>query len=55
VQALKAFSRHFLTPYQPRLKKGTVEELEERISNLKSQLQEAESELDKLRKGKQKV
>ncbi|KAJ3690660.1 hypothetical protein LUZ61_019824 [Rhynchospora tenuis] len=55
VQALKNFSQHFLTPYKPRLIKGTVEELEERVSILKSQLREAESELDRLRKGKQKV
>ncbi|KAF3325033.1 ATPase ASNA1 [Carex littledalei] len=55
VQALKALSRHFLTPYQPRLIKGTLEELEERVSILKSQLREAETELDRLRKGKQKV
>ncbi|KAJ1693184.1 hypothetical protein LUZ63_009882 [Rhynchospora breviuscula] len=55
VQALKNFSRHFLTPYKPRLIKGTVEELEERIFVLKSQLREAESELDRLKKGKQKV
>lgn len=55
VQALKALSRHFLTPYQPLLIKGTLEELEERVSILKSQLLEAETELDRLRKGKQKV
>ncbi|XP_078173334.1 P-loop containing nucleoside triphosphate hydrolases superfamily protein [Carex rostrata] len=55
VQALKALSRHFLTPYQPCLIKGTLEELEERVSILKSQLREAETELDRLRKGKQKV
>ncbi|CAL5082438.1 unnamed protein product [Urochloa humidicola] len=53
VQALQNFSQHFLTPYKSALKRGTVEELEQRISILKSALQEAESELDKVRKGKQ--
>ncbi|KAL6601729.1 hypothetical protein ACP70R_006034 [Stipagrostis hirtigluma subsp. patula] len=53
VQALQNFSRHFLTPYTPALKRGTVEELEQRVSILKSALQEAESELDRVRKGKQ--
>lgn len=53
VQALQNFSRHFLTPYKSAIKRGTVEELEQRISILKSALQEAESELDRVRKGKQ--
>nr|CAD1830220.1 unnamed protein product [Ananas comosus var. bracteatus] len=55
VQALKTFSQHFLTPYKPALTRGTVEELEHRISILKSQLNEAESELERLKKGKQKA
>ncbi|KAL0002592.1 hypothetical protein SO802_016373 [Lithocarpus litseifolius] len=53
VEALKAFSRHFLSPYQPST--GTVEALERRVSTLRQQLQNAEAELEKLRKGKQKV
>ncbi|XP_020113226.1 ATPase ASNA1 homolog isoform X1 [Ananas comosus] len=55
VQALKTFSQHFLTPYKPALTRGTVKELEHRISILKSQLNEAESELERLKKGKQKA
>ncbi|KAK8483748.1 hypothetical protein V6N13_132062 [Hibiscus sabdariffa] len=55
VEALKAFSRHFLSPYQPSCKRGTVEELEQRISMLKQQLSEAEAELEKLRKGDNKA
>jgi len=53
VQALQNFSGHFLTPYKSALKRGTVEELEQRVSILKSALQEAESELDRVKKGKQ--
>ncbi|KAK5819042.1 ATPase ASNA1 [Gossypium arboreum] len=48
VEALKRFSRHFITPYQPSLEKGTVEEVEQRLSRLKEQLAEAEVELEKL-------
>ncbi|EOX96116.1 hypothetical protein QUC31_005394 [Theobroma cacao] len=55
VEALKAFSRHFLSPYQPSRTIETVEELEQRVSTLKQQLSDAEAELEKLRKGKQKV
>ncbi|OVA12374.1 Arsenical pump ATPase [Macleaya cordata] len=55
VQALKDFSHHFVTPYQPSVNKDTVEGLEKRISILKQQLKEAETELEKMRKGKQKV
>lgn len=55
LQALKGFSRHFLTPYQPSITKGSVEELEMRITELKLQLNGAEEELERLRKGKQKV
>ncbi|XP_021280179.1 ATPase GET3 [Herrania umbratica] len=55
VEALKAFSRHFLSPYQPSRSIETVEELEQRVSTLKQQLSDAEAELEKLRKGKQKV
>ncbi|KAH9602236.1 hypothetical protein KSS87_009749 [Heliosperma pusillum] len=55
LQALKSFSRHFLIPYQPAIKRGTVEELEMRIAELNRQLKVAEDELDKVRKGKQKA
>jgi arsenite/tail-anchored protein-transporting ATPase len=53
VQALQNFSHRFLTPYKSARKRGTIEELEERITILKSALQEAEAELDRIRKGKQ--
>ncbi|KAH7512838.1 hypothetical protein FEM48_Zijuj12G0132500 [Ziziphus jujuba var. spinosa] len=55
VEALKEFSKHFLTPYKPPRFTGTVEELEEKISYLRQQLQDAEAELERLRKGKQKA
>ncbi|KAF5466896.1 hypothetical protein F2P56_016778 [Juglans regia] len=55
VEALKAFSNNFLSPYQPSTSKGTVEELEQRVSTLRQQLKDAEAELERLRKGKQKV
>ncbi|KAJ8534786.1 hypothetical protein K7X08_016514 [Anisodus acutangulus] len=53
VEALKAFSHNFLTPYQPSLDRGSVEELEMRIATLKEQLKDAEEELEKLRAGQQ--
>ncbi|MQL98958.1 hypothetical protein Taro_031677, partial [Colocasia esculenta] len=55
VQALKRFSGNFLTPYKPAFCRGTIEELEQRVSLLRLQLKEAETELDRLRKGKQKA
>ncbi|XP_009375866.2 ATPase GET3A [Pyrus x bretschneideri] len=55
VDALKAFSCHFLTPYQPSTSKGTLEELEKRVVTLRQQLKDTETELERLRKGKQKV
>ncbi|KAL5727760.1 arsenite-transporting ATPase [Ranunculus cassubicifolius] len=55
VEALKDFSGNFLTPYAPLAKRGTVEEIEKRVSSLKLQLTEAETELETVRKGKQKV
>ncbi|KAG2729528.1 hypothetical protein I3843_01G249400 [Carya illinoinensis] len=55
VEALKAFSNNFLSPYQPSTSKGTVEELEQKVSTLRQQLKDAEAELERLRKGKQKV
>ncbi|KVH91162.1 Anion-transporting ATPase-like domain-containing protein [Cynara cardunculus var. scolymus] len=53
VEALKAFSHHFLKPYQPLLTRGTVEELELRVSKLQQLLKDAESELERAKKGKQ--
>ncbi|KAK6920204.1 Anion-transporting ATPase-like domain [Dillenia turbinata] len=55
VESLKSFSKNFLTPYKPSTSRGTVEELERRVSTLRIQLKEAEAELEKHRKGKQKV
>lgn len=55
VDALKAFSHRFLTPYQPSTTRGSVEGLERRIATLRQQLIEAEAELEKLNKGKQKA
>nr|GMC84825.1 ATPase GET3-like [Ipomoea batatas] len=55
VEALTAFSHNFTTPYQPSLVRGSVEELEQRVSVLREQLKDAEVELEKLRKGKQKA
>ncbi|CAN6698124.1 unnamed protein product [Malus baccata var. baccata] len=55
VDALKAFSCHFLTPYQPSTSKGTLEELEKRVVTLRQQLKDTETELERLRKGKQRV
>ncbi|WCJ23127.1 hypothetical protein M5689_005172 [Euphorbia peplus] len=55
VEALKAFSGNFLTPYQPDGVKDSVEELERRVSTLRLQLTNAEADLEKLRKGKQKA
>ncbi|KAB2626672.1 ATPase GET3-like [Pyrus ussuriensis x Pyrus communis] len=55
VDALKAFSCHFLTPYQPSTSKGTLEDLEKRVVTLRQQLKDTETELERLRKGKQKV
>ncbi|KAM3305574.1 ATPase GET3A [Capsicum chacoense] len=55
VEALKAFSHNFLTPYQHSLVRGSVEELEMRIATLKEQLKDAEEELEKLRAGQQET
>ncbi|KAJ1426863.1 P-loop containing nucleoside triphosphate hydrolase [Sesbania bispinosa] len=49
VEALKAFSRHFMSPYQPLCSRDQVERLENRISALKHQLKEAEEELDRVK------
>ncbi|XP_010255569.1 PREDICTED: ATPase ASNA1 homolog isoform X2 [Nelumbo nucifera] len=53
VEALNKFSHNFITPYQPSITRGTAEELEQRVSILRQQLEDAEAELDRLRKGKQ--
>ncbi|KAJ0113538.1 hypothetical protein Patl1_00337 [Pistacia atlantica] len=55
VEALQSFSPQFVTPYQPSTIKGSVEELERRVSNLSQMLKDAEEELERLRKGKQKA
>ncbi|OIT39459.1 PREDICTED: ATPase GET3-like [Nicotiana attenuata] len=55
VEALKGFSHNFITPYKPSLARGSVEELENRVASLKEQLKDAEAELEKVRKGKQKI
>jgi arsenite-transporting ATPase len=55
VEALSAFSRHFVTQYKPSAIRDTVEDVERRISTLKQLLADSETELDRLRKGKQKV
>ncbi|KAF3634164.1 ATPase get3 [Capsicum annuum] len=55
VEALKAFSHNFLTPYQHSLVRGSVEELEMRIATLKEQLKDAEEELEKLRAGQEET
>ncbi|CAN1188936.1 ATPase GET3A [Linum perenne] len=54
VEALKNFSRKFLAPHQPE-NLMTVEEMEERVSSLRKKMEEAEAELEKVRKGKQKA
>lgn len=55
VQALQTFSQHFLTQYEATIVRGTVEEVEKRVSTLKELLQEAESELEQVKKGKPKA
>ncbi|GFP98514.1 ATPase asna1 homolog [Phtheirospermum japonicum] len=54
VEALKAFSGNFISPYQQSIKRGTVQELELRVSTLREQLEIAEAELERLQKGKEK-
>lgn len=55
VDALELFSSQFVKPYQPAKSRDSVEDLERRISTLRLQLKDAEAELEKLRKGKQKI
>ncbi|PWA99933.1 Anion-transporting ATPase-like domain-containing protein [Artemisia annua] len=51
VEAMKAFSTHFRKPYEASVGRGTVEELELRVSRLQGQLREVVSKLEKARKG----
>lgn len=55
VEALKSLSYNFVAPYQPCIGRGTIEELEKRVSSLKLQLESAEKELETVKKGKQKA
>lgn len=55
IEALRKFSRNFVEPYKACLIRGTVDELEQRISLLRSHLKEAELELQRLKKGKEKA
>jgi len=55
VEALTGFSGKFLTPHDPSSSRDTVEDLEMKITTLKQQLEYAETDLDRLRKGKQKA
>ncbi|KAI4356867.1 hypothetical protein L6164_000853 [Bauhinia variegata] len=52
IEALKAFSGHFLTPYQALISSDPVERVERRVSGLKQQLEEAEAELERVKRGK---
>lgn len=49
VEALKKFSENFVKPYEPSLVRGSVEELEQRVAVLKSQLETVEAELQKVK------
>lgn len=59
IEALKQFSSNLLVPYKPtsakKFPEGKVDELEQRVSTLRLQLKEAELELERVRKGKQKM
>ncbi|RZR98647.1 hypothetical protein BHM03_00028033 [Ensete ventricosum] len=55
VEALRTLSQHFVTPYKPSLTRGTVEEVQQRITTLRLQLEEAELELERLQKGKEEA
>lgn len=52
VKALQGFSRNFVKQYKPAFVRGTVEELEQRVSMLKDQLKNTEAELARAGKGK---
>lgn len=55
VEALRAFSHKFVSPHQPFTSSGSLEDMELRVITLKKQLKDAEAELERLRKGKQKA
>lgn len=55
VEALKSFSGNFVTPYQPSCSADTLEGVERRVSALRQQLNDAETELERLRRGKTKI
>ncbi|CAK8560913.1 unnamed protein product [Lathyrus sativus] len=55
VEALRSFSRHFTLPYKPLCSTDQVERLERRVSALQGQLKDAEEELEKVKRGKQKA
>uniref|UniRef100_A0A9I9CCI0 Uncharacterized protein n=1 Tax=Cucumis melo TaxID=3656 RepID=A0A9I9CCI0_CUCME len=55
VEALKDFSGPFLSPYELTTSRDSIEELERKISTLKQQLNDVETELDRIKKGKQKA
>ncbi|KAK2353883.1 P-loop containing nucleoside triphosphate hydrolase superfamily protein [Trifolium repens] len=55
VEALRSFSRHFLTPYESICSRDPVERLENRVTALQRQLKEAEEELEKVKRGKQRA
>lgn len=55
VEALKSFSGNFISPFEPSITQGTPEELEQRVTRLKEQLNATEAELERVRKGKQKI
>ncbi|KAG8391738.1 hypothetical protein BUALT_Bualt01G0218300 [Buddleja alternifolia] len=55
IDALKAFSGNFVSPYQASIERGTVEEVERSVSTLREQLKDAEAALEILIKGKQKI
>lgn len=55
VDALKSFSNNFISPFHPSITQGTPDELEQRVSRLKEQLKATEAELERVRKGKQKI
>ncbi|CAE5956244.1 unnamed protein product [Arabidopsis arenosa] len=51
VEALKAFSHKFLTPYHPTTSRSNVEELERKVHTLRLQLKTAEEELERVKSG----
>ncbi|CAN6876390.1 unnamed protein product [Brassica oleracea] len=49
VEALKAFSDNFLTPYHPTTSRSNVEDQERRVHTLRLQLKTAEEELERIK------